>query len=130
MDDEAPELSALASYYAGRGGALWAANPHVDGMIATVPADGAAWEICRVYVHPRLHGTGLGQTLLHTAESHAILNGAEHLTLWTDMRFARAHRFYERQGYTRQPGTRALHDIAQSVEYEYRKPCCTREAAC
>ena len=121
MDAEAPELRALATYYAGRGGALFLAGEG-DGMIATVPAGGDAWEICRVYVHPRLHGTGLAQALLHTAETYAAAAGARQFTLWTDTRFHRAHRFYERQAYRRQAATRDLHDIAQSVEYEYRKP--------
>jgi GNAT superfamily N-acetyltransferase len=42
--------------------------------------------------------------------------------LWTDTRFRRAHRFYERWSYVRDGPIRALHDIADTVEYRYAKP--------
>jgi len=120
VDREAPELRALATYYAGRGGACWVAG-EVDGMVATVPEAAGAWEICRVYVHPELHGAGLGQRLLDVAEAHAMAAGADALVLWTDTRFHRAHRFYEKHGYARTGETRELHDLADTVEYRYAK---------
>ncbi|HYZ62994.1 MAG TPA: GNAT family N-acetyltransferase [Acetobacteraceae bacterium] len=121
VDLEAPELRALASYYRGRGGMLWVAG-EVDGMVAAAPLDGGAWEICRVYVHPRLHGAGLGRELLELAERHALAQGATEVVLWTDTRFRRAHRFYENHSYVRAGPIRALHDIANTVEYRYAKP--------
>lgn len=121
MDAEAPELRRLASYYAERRGALWLAGDGA-GMVATVPLEAGAWEICRVYVHPSQHGAGLGPALLATAERHAIASGATELVLWTDTRFHRAHRFYEKQGYVREGAVRALHDIAGTIEYRYAKP--------
>ena len=124
VDLEAPELRALDTYYNGRGGALWIASvgDHDGaGMIATVPDDATTWEICRVYVHPDLHGTGLGAALLRTAESHAVEAGARRLMLWTDTRFARAHRFYAKHGYRREKATRVLGDLANTVEYRYVK---------
>lgn len=121
VDLEAPELRALASYYRARGGMLWIAG-EADGMVATAPLEAGAWEICRVYVHPRLHGTGLGRQLLNVAERHAIGAGATELVLWTDTRFRRAHRFYENASYVRDGPVRALHDIANTIEYRYAKP--------
>lgn len=120
VDAEAPELRALASYYRGRGGALWIAGAG-EGMIATAPADAGVWEICRVYVHPAAHGTGLGARLLLTAEARATAAGATGFMLWTDTRFTRAHRFYEKHGYTRDGPSRELHDLARSIEYRYAK---------
>ena len=40
VDGEMPELRALAAYYTGKGGALWAAEAdgRVVGMVATAPA--------------------------------------------------------------------------------------------
>ena len=117
--EEIPELDALASYYAGQGGMLWT-TPERDGMVAARPGP-AAWEICRVYVHPGRHGSGLGHALMDVAERHAAGHGAEMLELWSDTRFARAHRFYEKRGY-RRGGTRALHDLCNSVEHHFSKP--------
>ncbi len=121
IDAEAPELLALASYYAAQGGALWIAGDG-DGMVATKPLGDGIWEICRVYVHPDAHGTGLGPALLQIAERHAISAGATELALWTDTRFTRAHRFYEKHAYVHDGALRALHDVAASIEYRYAKP--------
>ena len=93
-------LRALATYYAGIGGALWVAEA-VEGMIAVRPVEGRVWEICRVYVHPDRHGSGLAAALLTAAETHAMTRGAGRMQLWSDVRFRRAHRFYEKHLYKR-----------------------------
>src|SRR5580693_6424436 len=124
VDGEMPEYRALASYYADQGGALWTADVdgQVAGMIATRPLADGTWEICRVYVSPALHGGGLGHRLLDVAEAHAIAAGATRLALWSDTRFDRAHRFYEKRSYVRSGPVHALADISNSLEYEFGKP--------
>ncbi len=144
VDGEMPELHALATYYARAGGALWVADDGgvVLGMAATRPHDvdaagsqqnmfvtlkestqqSHAWEICRVYVHPSQHGSGLGHRLLEIAEAHAIATGAARLVLWSDTRFDRAHRFYEKRSYVRDGPIRVLDDISHSLEFAYAKP--------
>lgn len=118
---EMPELRALATYYADQGGALWLSDDG-QGMIATRPLADHTWEICRVYVHPDRHGDGLGHHLLDTAETHAVGRGAQSLVLWSDTRFERAHRFYEKRSYVRSGPIRVLDDISHSLEFCYRKP--------
>ena len=121
VDADEPDLRALASYYAATGGALWIANEG-KGMIATRPAIDLIWEICRVYVMPNYHGTGLANVLLHTAERYALDRGALEFELWTDTRFTRAHRFYEKNGYRRQSQQRTLHDTnGPFAEFRYWK---------
>jgi len=124
VDGEMPELRALATCYAARDGALWAAEAdgRLIGMIATTPHGDGVWEIHRLYVAPDHHGTGLGHRLLDTAEAHAIAAGAKRLTLWSDTRFDRAHRFYEKRSYVRAGPIRVLGDISNSLEYGYAKP--------
>ncbi len=101
---------------------MWAAEAgRVVGMVAVVPRHAAAWEVCKVYVDPDRHGTGLAHALLDRAEAHAIARGAHRLTLWTDTRFSRAHRFYKRRGYCRHGAERALHDRSNSVEFGYAR---------
>ena len=120
VDAEMPEYRALASYYAGHGGALWCAEQDgvVVGMIATRPLTDGVLEICRVYVHPSLHGSGLGHELLDKAERSA----AGRFVLWSDTRFARAHRFYEKRSYVRSGPIRVLNDISSSLEFRFEKP--------
>ena len=122
VDAEMPEYRALATYYTDQGGALWAAEEDgsIAGMIAVRPLTDGAWEICRVYVHPSLHGTGLGHRLLDTAETFAA--AAERLVLWSDTRFERAHRFYEKRSFVRKGPIRVVHDISASLECQFEKP--------
>jgi GNAT superfamily N-acetyltransferase len=124
VDAEMPEYRTLASYYAAKSGALWTAeaNGQIVGMIATQPLQDGTWEICRVYVMPGLHGSGLGHCLLDVAEAHAVSAGALRLMLWSDTRFDRAHRFYEKRSYVRSGPVRVLADISNSLEYAYAKP--------
>jgi GNAT superfamily N-acetyltransferase len=124
VDGEMPELRALASYYAGRGGTLWVAEAagRVVGMIATCPHAADSWEIARVYVDRGWRGGALGHRLLDAAEAHARAAGATRLELWTDTRFDRAHRFYEKRSYVRAGPIRALDDLSHSIEFHYEKP--------
>jgi GNAT superfamily N-acetyltransferase len=124
VDAELPELHALASYYAAKGGTLWAAEADGDvvGMIAVVPRDGGAWEICRLYVLGSWRGAGLAHRLLDLAEQHARDAGATRLILWSDTRFERAHQFYEKKGYVRSGPIRVLADLSDTLEFGYAKP--------
>jgi GNAT superfamily N-acetyltransferase len=124
VDREMPELHTLASYYTRQNGALWVAESdnRIAGMIATRPQEGGTWEICRVYLEPSLHGSGLGCALLDHAERHAIAANAQRLVLWSDTRFDRAHRFYEKHAYVRHGPVRVLNDISNSLEFAYAKP--------
>ncbi|HSU07137.1 MAG TPA: GNAT family N-acetyltransferase [Acetobacteraceae bacterium] len=124
VDREMPELRALASYHRDRGGALWAAEAagRLVGMIGAYPHDGGSWEISRVYVRREHRGGGLGHRLLDVAEAHARAAGATRLSLWSDTRFDRAHRFYEKRSYVRSGPIRALNDLSNSIEFHYAKP--------
>jgi GNAT superfamily N-acetyltransferase len=125
LDGELPELHALAAYYARAGGALWAAEDatgRIVGMIAVRPEADGVWEICRLYVDRAHRGSGLAARLLAGAEAHAVAAGAERFVLWSDTRFERAHRFYEKHAYLRSGPIRPLNDISNSLEFGYAKP--------
>ena len=123
VDHEMPELRALDGYYRAQGGRLWiaCAGAGLVGMIAVRPIEPPGWEICRVYVDPGLHGSGLAHALLDRAEGHAVAAGARRLALWSDTRFHRAHRFYQKRGYARVGPVRALNDLSNSEEFGYVK---------
>lgn len=125
VDGEVPELRALATHYARKGGALWAAerDGSVVGMVAVSPlGSDAAWEIGKMYVARGQRGTGLAHRLLEGAERHAAGQGAQRLVLWTDTRFDAAHRFYEKRGFVRSGSIRILDDLSKSLEFRYAKP--------
>jgi GNAT superfamily N-acetyltransferase len=124
LEHEERELFALESYCAGRGGALWTAEDAgaVVGMAAIFPTDSGVWELKKLYVHPDRHGSGLAHRLLDAAEAHAMAAGATRLVLWSDTRFKRAHRFYEKRSWVRDGPIRALDDLSNTLEFGYAKP--------
>jgi len=125
LDGEVPELRALASHFAALGGTLWVAEAAdgIVGMIGVAPHPPAGnWEIGRMYVARATRGTGLAQSLLDIAEAHARAHGATSLSLHSDTRFDRAHRFYEKSGYLRAGPVRVLNDLSNSLEFGYAKP--------
>jgi GNAT superfamily N-acetyltransferase len=91
-------------------------------MVATRPLADGAWEICKMYLAQAQRGTGLAQLLLAAAEGHARAHGATRMKLWSDTRFTRAHRFYEKHSYVRAGPIRALGDASNSIEFGYAKP--------
>nr|WP_264185531.1 GNAT family N-acetyltransferase [Roseicella aerolata] len=125
VDGEVPELRALATWFAGQGGAVWTAerDGRIVGMVGTRPLrSDEAWEVCRMYVAAGERGSGLAARLLERAEAHAREAGAARLVLWSDTRFEQAHRFYEKRSYVRQGAIRVLDDLSKSLEFRYAKP--------
>jgi len=123
LDGEAPELRALATYYAGKGGRAWVAEiaGEIVGTIGVAPVVDDAWQIGKMYVAREHRGSGLAQYLLAGAENHAVWHGARRIVLWTDTRFARAHRFYAARGYVSTGESRELYDLSETVEYAFEK---------
>ena len=130
---EFPELRAPASHFAGKGGRLWIADAPGGGIagslgVVPVPEQGAV-EIFKVYADPAFRGSGLAQALFAEALSFAEAGGHAEMMLWSDSRFARGHRFYEKLGFVRWPGARYLADISATWEFHFRKALTAGPAA-
>ncbi len=120
--EEFPELAAPATWAAGRGTRMWVLEGEpgtIAACICATPADGAV-ELHKFYVTAGLRGTGLARQLLGLVLGVAKAEGAAAVFLWSDTRFLRAHRFYEKAGFVRQPEQRLLHDISNTEEFHYR----------
>ncbi len=124
LDGEVPELRALATHFADHDGALWAAelDGRVVGMVAVSPVQDQTWKLTRMYVARDQRGSGVAKCLLERAETHARAHGATVMTLWSDTRFDRAHRFYEKHSYVRTGPILALGDKSNSIDFAYAKP--------
>lgn len=124
--EEFPELRQPATAFAARGGRLWvvdAPGGGIAGSLAASPvAEQGAVELTKIYVDPAFRGTGLAQALFAEARGFAEAGGFAEIMLWSDSRFARSHRFYEKLGFRRWPGTRYLGDVSATWEYHFRKP--------
>ncbi len=117
---EFPELAAPASWYAVRGASMWVAEAEacVVGCICATPHPGAM-ELHKFYVAAHLRGSGLALRLTDLFFARARGHGASRAFLWSDTRFARAHRFYEKLGFRRTGRTRLLHDVSDTRELHY-----------
>jgi putative acetyltransferase len=124
VDGEMPELLAIASWFAARGGEFWV--DEVDGAVVAcggyTPASApGGLELRKLYTRADQRGRGLGSSIVARVEAAARAKGCAYVDLWSDTRFLTAHRLYERLGYVRGPETRDLHDKSASVEYYFRK---------
>ncbi len=125
IDDEEPELRAPASAYQRLGGKFWVAecDGKVCGTVALAPTDAPhVARLNKLYVSSAARSRGIGEAMCNLVERTAKDDlGAEMMMLYTDSRFLKAHRLYERLGYGRQPGLLHRADASQSVEVVYTK---------
>ncbi len=124
LHGENPHLLAPASHYASKGGHLAVAeiDGRVVGTVSCLSEDADVIELKGLYVAREQRGTGVADRLLDTVEAAARARGAGRLVLWSDTRFTRAHRFYEKHGYVAAGAVLALADKSNSLEYPYAKP--------
>ena len=122
VDGEVPELRAIATHYADRGGEFWVAEDRrrVVASIGWLPSD-AGVELCKLYVDASQRRRGLGGRLVALVEEAALRRGVGEVELWSDTRFHDAHRLYAQAGYVREPGARFLADLSDTYEYHFRK---------
>ena len=121
---EVPDLLQFDAHYTAPRGAFWIVRDdrHVVGSVGVDRKDERTAELKRLYVDASLRGRGIGQRLVETVLEWTREEGLARLVLWSDTRFARGHRFYEKLGFQRWPGERYLADVSATWEYHFRKP--------
>ncbi|WGF87666.1 GNAT family N-acetyltransferase [Marinivivus vitaminiproducens] len=124
VDGEEPELKAIATSARAWGGAFWVVVDDADEVVGSIGwrpgAEVATIELKKLYIAARARRRGLAGRLCGLVTQAARDRNAHAVVLWTDTRFVDAHRLYERLGFVRLPGERALGDLSDSREYPYR----------
>lgn len=120
---EFPELDAIAGDFAAKGGAIWVAEQDgaVIGSLGIVPLPEGGAELHKLYVDAAARGSGAAPALLGQALAWARTRGCAWIELWSDQRFTRGHRFYEKHGFRRTGAERVLDDLSCSAEFHYRR---------
>jgi RimJ/RimL family protein N-acetyltransferase len=118
---EVPDLLEFARHYAPPHGAFFVvrAGDQPVGSVGVERLDGASAELHRLYLDPTWWGRGVGRALVEAALAWCRAAGLHRVILWSDTRFDRAHRLYERLGFLR-TGERTIEgDLNASREYGY-----------
>ena len=88
----------------------------LDGRIVGTAGLSEQGSVERFYVLPDARGAGAGSALLAAVADEAKRRGYEQLEIWSDKRFADAHRLYQRHG-ARVVGERVHDDPDSSHEW-------------
>ncbi|HEU4367531.1 MAG TPA: GNAT family N-acetyltransferase [Methylomirabilota bacterium] len=119
---EVPDLLRWTAYEPPRG-AFWVIRQgeRVVGSAGVDRVDARTAELHRLYLDPAVRGRGLGDALVETVVAWCRERAVARLVLWSDTRFAHAHRLYVRHGF-RQAGERVLpEDANQTREYHFER---------
>ena len=118
-ENEDRHLLEPGAYFRADGGEFWVVEE--DGTIrATVAVQlhKDASELKSLYVHSSLRRQGWGRRLTNLAIEHARQHKRQRMFLWSDTRFADAHRLYRSLGF-KECGYRELNDSNNSKEYGF-----------
>lgn len=120
VEHDEQHLLEPGAYFRVRGGEFWVVEEGGNDILATaaVLLHEDAGELKSLYVHPSLRRQGWGRRLTQMAIDYARERGKRKMILWSDTRFADAHRLYRNMGF-QETGMRELHDSNNSVEYGF-----------
>lgn len=110
------DLLEVSKPYVEQGGAIVVAceeNGTIAGVHAAVPIQNqpGLFTFRRLYVAPPYRGvTPVGRLLMQWAIDYARARGAHRIEFWSDTRFKRAHRFFEKFGFQTTGETRECND--------------------
>jgi putative acetyltransferase len=107
--------------YRARGGEFWVlegfheGQAQIVGTHATRPDKDNPKEVCtfkRLYLHRELRGTSWGHDLMQVTIDWARESKFKRVEFWSDTRFERAHRFFEKFGFQKSGEVRDMTDSA------------------
>jgi N-acetylglutamate synthase-like GNAT family acetyltransferase len=120
---EVPDLLHFERHYAAPHGGFFVirAADVVVGSVGVERHDADTAELHRLYLDTAWRGRGTGHSLVQAVLEWCRAAGISHLVLWSDTRFDRAHRLYDRMGF-RRTGERTLPgDVNASREYRFER---------
>lgn len=91
--------------------------------ILPIDLDAGLCTFKRLYLHPDYRGTSAGTELMQWNIDWVRQNGFQKVEFWSDTRFHRAHRFFEKMGFQKSGEKREMHDSHETYwEYYFSMP--------
>jgi GNAT superfamily N-acetyltransferase len=103
--DQQPDLLDVPGHYRSGSGNFWIAlaGERLVGTIGLMDLGGGRGSLRKMFVLPELRGAGVAPRLLECLLGWARTHGFKTLYLGTTCKYHAAHRFYEKNGFTRLP---------------------------
>jgi putative acetyltransferase len=127
VDGEIPELRAIADAFTAWGGEFRVAerDGRVVACVGFARHEGGErghYELKKLYAYSDERGAaGPAGPLVDWVEEAVVARGGTTIDLWSDTRFTRAHRFYEKRGYQKSGEMRELFDKSDTIEFRFVK---------
>ncbi|TNE65124.1 MAG: GNAT family N-acetyltransferase [Alphaproteobacteria bacterium] len=103
--EDQPDLADIEGFYQSRDGGFWVAvaDGHIVGTIGMKDIGAGQGALRKMFVAAGYRGRdhGVAQALLDHLLTHARTRGMNTILLGTTAKFLAAHRFYEKNGFTR-----------------------------
>jgi len=116
------DLQDIEGGYRAKGGEFWVLEhqQRIVGCHATRPftEDQAVCTFKRLYLDTTLRGTSCGHVLMQATIDWARQESFRRIEFWSDTRFERAHRFFEKFGFQKNGKSREMNDSALTY-WEY-----------
>jgi N-acetylglutamate synthase-like GNAT family acetyltransferase len=122
VEREETHLLAPDEYFHAKDGEFWVVveKNEIVATVAVMMLGEKTGELKSLYVHKDFRRQGLGEKLTTLAVKYAQMKGAKEIILWSDTRFTKAHKLYERLGF-KQVSFRELDDLNNSKEFGFRR---------
>jgi N-acetylglutamate synthase-like GNAT family acetyltransferase len=114
LDNGDRDLLQIESYYFSRGGGFWVLE--IDGTIVgshaahPLPDRPRVCTFRRLYLRSGLRGSEWGKRLMEVTMEWGRQAGFRRIEFWSDTRFQRAHRFFEKFGFQKTGAIREMND--------------------
>lgn len=122
VEQEEIHLLAPDEYFHSKNGEFWVVieKNEVIATVGVLMLGEKTAELKSLYVQKNFRKQGLGEDLTTLVIKYAQMKDAKEIILWSDTRFTKAHRLYERLGFKR-VSSRELDDLNCSKEFGFRR---------
>ncbi|MGC2238968.1 MAG: GNAT family N-acetyltransferase [Pyrinomonadaceae bacterium] len=122
VEQEETHLLAPDEYFRAKDGEFWVVveKNEIVATVAVMMLGEKTGELKSLYVRKDFRRQGLGEKLTTLVIKYAQMKGAKEMILWSDTRFTKAHKLYERLGF-KNVSSREPDGLNSSKEFGFKR---------